>query len=133
FGRIYAPEQLACNMLASWILCLFFVCSAALAVDGGQVPLKSFEPEANATRNRKQVAIIGAGIAGAAAAYRLQDHYRSSISIEITVYESAAKIGGRIQQARLGPYEYVDTGAQVFYADDECIQAAIDETGLRQK
>ena len=45
-------------------------------------------------------------------------------------------MGGRINSAKVydGVYaQEVETGAVSFYADDECVQSLIDETGLRRK
>ena len=57
-------------MQISWILYLLFVCPINFAINEAQTPLNIHKPEENTFRNRKHVAIIGAGIAGASAAYR---------------------------------------------------------------
>ena len=82
-----------------------------------------------------KVAIIGAGIAGASAAYHLCDQYAHA-GFEITIYEGNSQVGGRIKSAKVydGAYgQQVETGARSFYADDECVQFLVDETGLRRK
>jgi predicted NAD/FAD-binding protein len=59
---------------------------------------------------RKRIAVIGAGISGMAAAYRLApDH-------EVTLYESEARIGGHARTRMAGPLgdQPVDTGFIVF-------------------
>jgi predicted NAD/FAD-binding protein len=59
---------------------------------------------------RKRIAVVGAGISGMAAAYRLaQDH-------EVTLYESEGRIGGHARTRQAGPRgdQTVDTGFIVF-------------------
>ena len=83
-----------------------------------------------------KVAIVGAGIAGASAAYHLRDQYARA-GLELTVYQANPQVGGRIKTAKVydGTYtsQQVETGAQSFYTDDKCVQSLIDETGLRRK
>ena len=83
-----------------------------------------------------KVAIIGVGIAGVSAAYHLHDQYPYA-NLDLTIYEANPQVGGRIKSAKVydGTYtsQQVETGAQSFYADDECVQSLVDETGLRRK
>lgn len=83
-----------------------------------------------------RIAIIGAGIAGASAAYHLYDQYAHA-DLDVTIYEAKPQVGGRIKAATVydGAYtsQQVETGVQSFYVDDECVQFLIDETGLRRK
>ena len=83
-----------------------------------------------------KVALIGACIAGASAAYHLCDKYPYA-NLHITIYDSHSQVAGRFTSAKVYDGEYtsqqVETGARSFHADDECVQFMIDETGLRRK
>ncbi|KAL8709138.1 MAG: hypothetical protein Q9225_007494 [Loekoesia sp. 1 TL-2023] len=105
-------------------------------VFGEQVALKLPFSKDDQVPHAPKIAIIGAGIAGASAAYELHDQY-SHADFDLAIYEANPQVGGRIKSAKVydGAYTYqqVETGAQSFYADDECVQSLIDETGLRRK
>ena len=114
---------------------LIYVISISGLVFGEQVALNLPLSKDDQTPLPAKVAIIGAGIAGASAAYHLCDQYGHA-GFEITIYEANSQVGGRIKSAKVydGAYgQQVETGARSFYADDECIQSLIDETGLRRK
>ncbi|KAI9883411.1 MAG: hypothetical protein M1823_004828 [Watsoniomyces obsoletus] len=67
--------------------------------------------------NPKRVAIIGAGSAGASAAYYLQKYAaEANISLSITVFESSSHIGGRSTTVNVysDPTEPVELGASIF-------------------
>lgn len=55
-----------------------------------------------------RIAVIGAGLAGLSAARVLNDH-----GIEVTMYEAASQIGGRVQSRYIDGY-ILDEGFQVF-------------------
>lgn len=103
---------------------------------GEQVALKLPSSKDDQAPHALKVAIIGAGIAGASAAYHLHDQYAHA-DLDITIYQANPQVGGRIRSAKVydGAYTFqqVETGAQSFYADDECVQSLINETGLRRK
>lgn len=67
----------------------------------------------------KSIAIVGAGLAGLTAAYRLaQDGYKN-----ITVYEAAERVGGRVWSATTSPKsDNKDSTSRQFVAseDDDC-------------
>jgi hypothetical protein len=116
--------------------------STATAIDVAQTPvysqIYSQTSKIEAAPGRKRVAIIGGGIAGSSVAYRLHDGRQHLLTLDITVYETNFQAGGRINSTWVddgaeGYTGFVETGAQVFSADDVCIQAAIDGTGLRRK
>lgn len=121
-------------MFTSWLLILLSLASFRLAVDAEQIPITAPSLDADNTVRSKRIAIIGAGIAGASAAYHLSEMYRSEL---ITVYEAGPQVGGRVKSVKVydGAYgsQHVETGAHAFYSDDECLKTAIDEVGLRQK
>ena len=114
---------------------LIYVISISGLVFGEQVALNLPLSKDDQAPLPAKVGIIGAGIAGTSAAYHLCDQYGHA-GFEITIYEANSQVGGRIKSAKVydGAYgQQVETGARSFYADDECIQSLIDETGLRRK
>lgn len=54
----------------------------------------------------KRVIVVGAGLAGLAAAHAL-----SQAGVQVTVIEKQARVGGRVQTERVGGFE-IETGAQ---------------------
>lgn len=73
-----------------------------------------------------KIAIIGAGLAGLTAAYRLKDHF------DVQVFEARERIGGRVFSAtidgrtiELGGQNIADGG------DAKCISALLDEFSLK--
>lgn len=105
-------------------------------VFGEQVALELPFPKHDQAPHPSRVAIIGAGIAGASAAYHLSDQYAHA-GLDVTIYEASPQVGGRIKSAKVydgaNTFQQVETGVQSFYVDDECVQSLIDETGLRRK
>ncbi|KAF2182408.1 hypothetical protein K469DRAFT_690872 [Zopfia rhizophila CBS 207.26] len=87
---------------------------------------------------RKRVAIIEAGISAASLAYQLHDTYGYLLPLEIVVFEASSQVGGLINSTgfdgEANAYSgFVEIGTSVFGADDLCLQAAIDDAGLRWK
>ncbi len=84
----------------------------------------------------KKVAIIGSGITGAVAAFRLYVNYRRQASPDqrpcITVFERNSIVGGCITQAYIydDPRMPIDTCAETFAAGDQCIASSILDVGL---
>ena len=114
---------------------LIYVISLSSLVFGEQVALNLPLSSDDEAPLPAKVAIIGAGIAGASAAYHLCDQYGHA-GFEITIYEADFQVGGRIKPVKVydGAFgQQVETGARSFYADDECVQFLVDETGLRRK
>ena len=120
-------------MLLHPLICVILVSGL---VFGEQVALKLPFSKDDQAPHAPKVAVIGAGIAGASAAYHLHDQYAHA-DLDVSIYEANPQVGGRIKSAKVydGAYTFqqVETGAQSFYADDECVQSLIDETGLRRK
>jgi hypothetical protein len=95
-------------------------------------------PKNETTNGQKRVATIKGGIAGSLVAYQLYDEYQAILTLDITVYETAFQVRGRINSTwvddRVNGYtEFIEAGAWVFSANDVCIQAAIDRAWLRRK
>lgn len=118
------PHPLLCVTL---IICLAY---------GKQATLKLPFSKGDQAPHAPKIAIIGAGIAGASAAYHLHDQYAQA-DFDITVYEAEPQVGGRVKSAKVydGAYtvQQVEIGAKSFFTDDKCLQSLIDETGLRRK
>ncbi len=70
------------------------------------------------------VVVVGAGLSGLAAAYRLQQG-----GAAVTVLESASGPGGRVQTERHGDY-IVDTGPDALTAGYACYLKLVDDLGL---
>lgn len=99
-----------------------------------------FDPLANALANQTfKVAIIGAGIGGASAAYELRSLSDASPpdwrKLDITVFEAESRVGGRIKSVLTydgtNGAEFAEVGAPYFFEDDECIMNAVKHAGLQ--
>ena len=98
-----------------------------------QILLEQEQQAVNGTRPR--VAIIGAGIAGASAAWELKQLDERSLAPprDITVYERTSSIGGRVQSiasSAEGIRGYFETGATHLYPDDWCLKDGAESVGL---
>ncbi|QNG18981.1 protoporphyrinogen oxidase [Rhodococcus triatomae] len=76
------------------------------------------------------VAVVGGGIAGLVAAYRLRR--RLGASADIVVIESSGRVGGKLRTVDLagGP---VDVGAEAFIARRPEVRDLVDELGLSEQ
>ena len=72
----------------------------------------------------KSVVVVGAGISGLAAAYRLQER-----GADVTVLESEDRVGGRVATERLNGY-IVDTGPDALASSYESYLRLVDDLGL---
>lgn len=72
-----------------------------------------------------RVIVVGAGIAGLSAAYRLQQ-----AGHDVRVLEAQSQVGGRMAERRDGPIAY-NTGARLIYPFGRAFHALVDELGLR--
>jgi oxygen-dependent protoporphyrinogen oxidase len=71
---------------------------------------------------RKDVVIVGAGIAGLTAAVKLQD-------LDVLVLEAEDRVGGRIKSQQRGAY-WVSVGAHMFPEPDSIVGRLVQEFGL---
>ena len=76
-----------------------------------------------------RVAIVGAGIAGSAAAYFARVAFGSDLSV--VVFEQSAQIGGRIQHRPFAG-TIVETGATLMHSSNAYLSEFIDELGLKR-
>ena len=76
-------------------------------------------------RNEVNVAVVGAGFAGLAAALELHD-----AGVGVTVLEARDRVGGRVHSVELDNGEIAELGAEWIFAGDEAIQGTIDRLGL---
>ena len=74
-----------------------------------------------------RAAVVGAGLAGLSAAYRLQD-----AGWDVEVFESEPHVGGRVRTVRSDGYQ-VDIGATVVGATYESYLSLAQELGLRDE
>src|SRR5262245_33198689 len=71
-------------------------------------------PYDRAPRRSRRIAVIGGGLSGLAAAYRLIELSRNTdTSLDLVLFEAAAKVGGVIATQRFGEY-LVEMGADSF-------------------
>lgn len=84
---------------------------------------RSSRPSPSSARGARRIAVIGAGIAGLAAARTL-----AQAGHAVEVFEAQDGVGGRLsgEDSRYGSF---DTGAQYFTVRDKRFQQALDATG----
>ncbi|KAL4810090.1 hypothetical protein BDV18DRAFT_130270, partial [Aspergillus unguis] len=96
-------------------------------LSGKQTPLKSGEP------SPKQVAVIGAGAAGASTAYSLRKYADAhGIPVNITVFERESYVGGRSTTVNVfdDPAYPIELGASIFVQVNYNLVNASKEFGL---
>ena len=71
-----------------------------------------------------RVCVIGAGLSGLTAAYRLKQN-----DIEVKVFEAESQVGGRVQTIKKGDY-LIDTGANTLFEGYDDYLALLVELGL---
>ncbi|KAL2815529.1 hypothetical protein BJX63DRAFT_389778 [Aspergillus granulosus] len=98
-----------------------------------QSPLGSANPEASVEPGPKQIAIIGAGAAGASTAYSLRKYAEEQgVQLNITVFERADYIGGRSTTVNVfdDPAYPIELGASIFVEVNYNLVNASKELGL---
>jgi oxygen-dependent protoporphyrinogen oxidase len=78
----------------------------------------------------KHVAVVGGGISGLTAAYRLRRLLGDDVTI--TVFESTAAVGGKLRTAEVGGESY-DVGAEAFLARRPEVLDLVTEIGLEAR
>lgn len=94
-----------------------------------QTPLSEPNNGTSLHSERIKIAIIGAGIAGATAAYYLQDSIRNTYDVDITIFESESQLGGRIQTIKYRDAA-IEVGAPSATVHDMCFLRAMEDVGL---
>lgn len=75
------------------------------------------------TRSRVDIAVLGAGLAGLTAAYRLREH-------DILVIESEPEVGGRTRSLALPDGRWLNLGAQYLSPDKQAVIGLARELGV---
>jgi monoamine oxidase len=75
--------------------------------------------------NGVNVAVVGAGFAGLAAALDIHD-----AGLSVTVLEARERVGGRVLSVELENGEIAELGAEWIMPDDDVLRATIDRLGL---
>ena len=75
--------------------------------------------------NGVNVAVVGAGFAGLAAALDIHD-----AGVSVTVLEARERVGGRVLSVELENGEIAELGAEWIMPDDDVLRATIDRLGL---
>ncbi|KAD4586593.1 hypothetical protein R6Q59_035055 [Mikania micrantha] len=75
----------------------------------------------------KRVAVVGAGVSGCAAAYKLKLH-----GLNVTVFEADGRVGGKLRSISQDGLVW-DEGANTMTESEADVSSLIDELGLRDK
>lgn len=123
-------------LLGVALVALLLPWTLAGAASGRQSPLLAdFGSSDPTTVHQKHIAIIGAGIGGAATAFEFHESNRNRPPQKITIFERESDVGGRIQSIYLYPSEgrlkVVEDGATRFFTDDWCLTSAMQNVGLK--
>jgi monoamine oxidase len=110
----------------NWTRRKFIKTTAAVGATGLTGGCLSFPGDIDAVPVAPSIAIIGAGIAGLNAAYRLK-----KAGFAATVYEARSRIGGRMLSADMGNGLMVDLGAELINTDHTDMRALAKEFGIR--
>ncbi|KAI4389697.1 hypothetical protein MLD38_001896 [Melastoma candidum] len=81
----------------------------------------------NPKGSAKRVAVVGAGVSGLAAAYRLK-----SSGVDVTVFEADARVGGKLRSVSHDGLIW-DEGANTMTESEPEVRSLLDELGLREK
>ncbi|KAH7518817.1 hypothetical protein FEM48_Zijuj09G0211200 [Ziziphus jujuba var. spinosa] len=75
----------------------------------------------------KRVAVVGAGVSGLAAAYKLKSH-----GLNVTVFEAGGRTGGKLRSVSHDGLIW-DEGANTMTQSEIEVQSLLDDLGLREK
>ncbi|GAB2278563.1 Acyl-coenzyme A oxidase 2 [Dionaea muscipula] len=81
----------------------------------------------NSSSSAKRVAVVGAGVSGLAAAYKLKSH-----GLNVTLFEADKRAGGKIKTVRQDGLIW-DEGANTMTESDIEVTSMLDDLGLREK
>ncbi|EXC31353.1 Protoporphyrinogen oxidase [Morus notabilis] len=82
----------------------------------------------NPTSPVKSVAVIGAGVSGLAAAYKLKSH-----GLNVTVFEAEERAGGKLRSVSSHHGLIWDEGANTMTESEVEVQSLLDDLGIREK
>lgn len=131
FTLIIGPAQL---------LVVLYVCVATAVAESyihdwepDQLPLEEPNEEQKLRNRTPQIAIIGAGIAGASVAHHLHQFALLAQPLGVTVFEKEARAGGRIKSAHVCGelFKDIEVGAVAFSEEDWYLVQAMEEVGLK--
>lgn len=134
YQTLWEHNALPIAVSACILIWLLYPTKAAAAYSqeshGSQQPL-SCDPHGPI----KSVAIVGAGSAGASAAYYINKFKHPCERVNITVYERSSYIGGRSTTVNVhgDPVEPVELGASIFVEVNKNLVSAASEFGLATK
>jgi monoamine oxidase len=114
---------MATNLLT--VYCSLIVLATA---KDNQAPLEDMHLDTRKLSGLKRVAIIGAGIAGASAAYFISNE-ASLHGIDITIYYSSSKVGGRLKSVNYRG-RTLEIGAQYWSNEDWCMARAMEKVAV---
>ena len=79
-----------------------------------------------------RIAIIGAGLAGLTAAYRLKqlNKKNSESNLDIVLFEATDRVGGRVRTLRNAHGLYAEAGAMVMTDTEQALLSLVKEMGL---
>ena len=91
----------------------------ALAAAGLQEPLDfDHGSPISETAQQERIAIVGAGIGGASAAFNIHQGNRNRAQQKVTIFERNLRVGGRVKSVHLyppnGPLKMIEEGATQF-------------------
>ncbi|XP_052728336.1 protoporphyrinogen oxidase 2 isoform X4 [Vigna angularis] len=89
--------------------------------------MSSSATDDNPTGSVKRVAVIGAGVSGLAAAYKLKSH-----GVDVTVFEAEGRAGGRLRSVSRDGLIW-DEGANTMTESEIEVKGLIDALGLQEK
>ncbi len=110
---------------AHWTRRKFMQTTAALGMAGLVEGCAAFPAIGSKSDKAPKIVIIGAGLAGMNAAYRLK-----KAQITATVYEARTRVGGRVLSATLGEGLIVDLGAELINTDHADMLDLVQEFGI---
>ncbi|KAG4417391.1 hypothetical protein IFR04_009460 [Cadophora malorum] len=110
---------------------LFLSAQAAIS-DAAPQQLLNPNNQSSQPMPRSKIAIIGAGLSGATAAYYLHDSIRESQEVDITIFESLPEMGSRIKSIKYRG-RTIEVGAPAASTHDWCVLRAMKDVGLAPK
>lgn len=97
------------------------------------LPLNPRAPESSTT-SRRSVAVVGGGLSGLAAAYRLIElSTEHGVPLDVHVFEASHRLGGSIWTDSVDAYPVVEGGADMFVTDKPWAVSLAERLGMSEK